>query len=165
VWPAVLLSATLGLTTAHADSTVYKWVDESGAVHYTDRPPPPGGKLLGVENNMVSHNGAGLVDGNTTAAPQSSPQNTAPRSAAPAATRPVPAKTASPELKRQVEEDVAAAQADACQVAKERYDRYIHSRRLYREGMDKTQTFLSDAEIDAARLNARAEMEEACTPR
>ena len=28
-----------------AAADIYKWVDEKGGVHYSDRPPPPGGKI------------------------------------------------------------------------------------------------------------------------
>jgi len=157
---AVLLLCA-GLT-AHADVSVYKWSDKDGAIHYTDKPPPSDGKLLAVETRMSSHNGVGLMDSSSASAPPATTQNTPARTTQP---RPAGARAPSAEIKRQVEEDVQAAQADNCQIAKERYDRYIHSRRIYREGMDKTQTFLSDAEIEAARVNAKAEVEEACTAR
>jgi hypothetical protein len=156
---ALLLCASL---TAHAEGSVYKWSDKDGAIHYTDKPPPSDGKLLAVETNMSGHNGVGLMDSSSASAPPVSMQSAPARTNQP---RPAGAKAPSAEIKRQVEEDVQAAQADNCQIAKERYDRYIHSRHIYREGMDKTQTFLSDAEIDAARVNAKAEVEEACASR
>ena len=39
-WPAILLFAVV--SAAHAE--VYRWVDENGTVHYTDKPPSPEAK-------------------------------------------------------------------------------------------------------------------------
>jgi len=44
----LMLSAAVGA--AHADQ-LYRWVDESGRVHYSDQPPPP--KIRAVERKQV----------------------------------------------------------------------------------------------------------------
>ena len=38
---ALIIIMLAGLATAAAADTVYKWVDGSGQVHYTDLPPAP----------------------------------------------------------------------------------------------------------------------------
>lgn len=38
---ALLIVACMAGGAAHAQSTVYRWVDKDGKVHFTDAPPPP----------------------------------------------------------------------------------------------------------------------------
>ena len=53
--------------------------------------------------------------------------------------------------------------AKRCQEARTRYDKYMNSRRLYEPGAtENDRHYLSDAEIDAARANAKQVMDEFC---
>jgi len=61
-----------------------------------------------------------------------------------------------------VAEDIATARADQCKQARDTYQRYIQSRRLIRKGPDGEQIYLSDAEMDSERLNAKKAADEAC---
>jgi len=57
----------------------------------------------------------------------------------------------------------AEDRAKRCQDARARYDKYMNSRRLYEQGeTDSDRRYLSDAEIDAARANAKKTMDEFC---
>ena len=40
----VLVAFSLFVFALAAEAQLYRWTDESGAVHYTDTPPPPGAK-------------------------------------------------------------------------------------------------------------------------
>jgi hypothetical protein len=142
--------AGASIAAAADDVAVYKWLDVEGRIHYSDRPPPPEGKLISVETTSYARAHIGLVE----------------RAAAPPAPQPSTAKpapgAASPELKRAVAEDIATARADQCKQARDTYQRYIQSRRLIRKGPDGEQIYLSDAEMDSERLNAKKAADEAC---
>jgi len=153
---AVLL--LLGVA-VHAD--VYKWIDAEGHVHFTDRPPPTDGRLvsIGQTARTVTLNGAeatpeatkpGPADLSAAATPKPTPL-------------PPPTDSASlARLKASVAADVAARDAIACQTARERYQQYVSARRLYRTGEQSDRQYLSDAEMEAARIQARHDVEELC---
>ena len=63
-----------------------------------------------------------------------------------------------------VDKDVAAKRADDCKQAKEKYQQVIEAHRIYKLGKDGEREYLSDAELDQARLNARQQMERSCGP-
>jgi hypothetical protein len=140
--------------TAAADVAVYKWLDPQGFVHYSDRPPPPEGKLLSVETTAFARSHVG-----TTERPSAPP---APAPAGAAKQPPAGTTGVSPQVKRAVAEDVANARVEQCKQARDKYQRYVQSRRLIREGPDKERVYLSDAEIETERLNAKREADEAC---
>jgi hypothetical protein len=140
---------------ASADEVaVYKWIDVEGRIHYSDRPPPPDGKLISVETTAYARAHLGLIE-----RPSAPPPGPAPNAAKQPAAGP---GANSPELKRAVEEDVATARAEQCKQAKDTYQRYIQSRRLIRKGPDGEQIYLSDAEMDTERVNAKRAADEAC---
>lgn len=159
---AVLVLGSLALPAAAA---VYKWVDTQGRIHYSDLPPPPDGKLLSVDT------------ANTTSAARAAHNDRAPepvsRSAAsgttpPAATGPLSGPGSNPDavarLKQAVDADVSDAHADDCKKAQERYQNYVHSRRLYKEGPDKERVYLTDQELETERLQAKHDVDEVCGP-
>ena len=155
VLPLAVLAAAvvLGAFSTQAAATVYKWSDAQGRIHYTDRPPPPDGKLLSIDTSIREHSSSAGYS-----APAPRMLAAAPPPGAPAARNPA----ADPQLKQAVAADVAAAQVEQCKAAQDRYARYLRSRHLFREGPNKEQIFLSDSEIDTERLNAKREVDEAC---
>ena len=150
---AVLVAATsLWLASPAAASAVYKWVDPQGHVHYSDRPPPPEGKLLSIEDAPHSRPLTDRVANSP--GPVKLPQPAA-------AARPQNA-AAQAQLKDTVATDVASTREQQCKEAHTRYDNYVRSRRLFKEGPDKERVYLSDAEIEATRVNAKREVDEFC---
>ncbi len=145
---AVVLLGSLALPAAAA---VYKWVDPQGRIHYSDRPPPPDGKLLSIDTS-----------------PQHSTHtaDTSPRAAAPPPTGPISGPGASPEavarLKEAVDNDVSTVRADQCKQAQEKYQKDVRSRRLYKEGPNKERIYLSDEELETERLQAKHDVDEFC---
>lgn len=137
---------------AQADGTVYKWTDAQGRVHYSDRPPADADAKAVPINTGYNHAAAHAQ----AASPHTDPQARAPGNA-PAN---VPATTA----EKKVAADLAAAHADDCKKAKATYDNYIRVRHLYKQddAGNGEKVFLSDAQIEQARVDALREMTDAC---
>ncbi|GEM_PF-1399671 len=148
---AALLALGLMVTvTAVAD--VYKWTDADGVTHYTDRPPPPTGHLVSV--TPTGSPATARAAAPTVAAAPAEPSTAIP-------TPPPDPETLS-RLKRAVATDLATRDEKACQEAETRYRAVIGARHLYRDGPEGERTFLSDAQADAARVDARRDVEELC---
>ncbi|MDH3507231.1 MAG: DUF4124 domain-containing protein [Gammaproteobacteria bacterium] len=133
---AVLAASTL------YGAEVYRYVDENGNVGYSDRP--------------VGQNPEPIVVTTYTPIVPSAPTPT------PAAAQPDP-ETADETVRREpTPEERAQDRAANCTIARERFQRYAISRRLFRELPDGEREYLSDAEIDEARAGAAADVEEWC---
>lgn len=135
---AVLLG-TVG--TARAD-TVYEWTDAHGQVHYTDQ-WVPGAKVVRTDTIHRS------ADSSATQGIQNE------------------SNAASHDLKQQqeaqsVQQDEAKARAARCTQDKEQYQKMIESRRIFTTDKSGNRTYLSDADADAARLQAKQAMDADC---
>ncbi len=152
--------AALLLAGVAAYADVYKWIDAEGRVHFTDRPPPSDGRLVSIGQT------ARTVTQSSAEAPEApTPVAAGPSAAAPPKPAPLPAPTdaaALARLKTSVAADIAARDALACQTARERYQQYVSARRLYLSGEQNDRQYLSDAEMEAARIQARHDVEELC---
>lgn len=139
-----------GLATVAAAESVYKWVDSSGQMHYTDRPPTESGaKLLGVfEREQMLAAGEETGGGDT----QSNTYDAGP------ALEEAQGNQAAAAVQR----DLDQARSEQCKQAQERYKTYIESRRLYRETADGKREYLTDAELAAARIEARKAVDDLC---
>jgi hypothetical protein len=151
---AVVMLGSLALPAAAA---VYKWVDPQGRIHYSDRPPPPEGKLLSVDTSL-QHSHADRAPETSRPAPPAPAGASVPSPA----TGPAATPEAAARLKQTVDSDVAAAQAEQCKQAQERYQNYVHSRRVYKEGPNKERIYLSDQELETERLQAKHDVDELC---
>jgi len=138
-----------GFATVAAAETVYKWVDTSGQMHYTDRPPTESGaRLIGVferEQILAGDDDSGAADAATYDAGPALRESQGNQQAAAAVRR-----------------DVEQTRSEQCKQAQARYKTYIESRRLYRETADGKREYLTDAELAAARVEARKEVDELC---
>lgn len=125
--------------------TIYEWT-LNGQKYASDRPPPPGAKLIRVQ--------------------QDRPQQTTRAATPPAngatngATAALPAGDAA--AARQVQQDLAKMQGDRCAETRERYNTYLQAQRLFKPGPNNERQYLTDAELSAARVNAKREMDAAC---
>ena len=61
-----------------------------------------------------------------------------------------------------MQDDKARVRDAQCKFAKERYMRSIQSRRVYKEGKDGEREYMSDADADAYRAEARKDVQAAC---
>lgn len=129
---------------AHAD--VYRWVDEKGEPHYSDR-WVPGSELIKSDKPH--------------------PQTPTPSSSTPtssATQHPVAPSAADRANAEAVKQDVAKVTASQCKQAKDRYQQAIDARRIYKPPQpgDTDRVYMSDAETDAYRAQARSDVTVAC---
>jgi Domain of unknown function (DUF4124) len=125
---------------------VYRWKDASGTWHYSDQPQPGAERVRTVKR----------PPGANTSAPAARSTATA---AAPPRSFPV-----SNEVANQVRQEAASAKADQCKKAEEIYQKTVQARKIYRTDEKGNRTFMNDAELDAARLEARSNRDLACGP-
>jgi Domain of unknown function (DUF4124) len=135
---------------AHAD--VYRWVDDKGEPHYSDR-WVPGSELI-----KTSRPHPLVTEGASSTGAQD--QNKAVNNAAQSATDKLAKKANSDAVKQ----DVAKTRAAQCKAAKQRYQEAIDARRLYKPPKpgDTDRVYMSDAETDAYRAQVRSEVTDAC---
>jgi hypothetical protein len=148
---SVALLLTAGgalLAPAAVASTIYEWT-LNGQKFASDRPPPPGAKLIRVQQD---HNSG------TAAKPAPQPAAAAANSAA-AVNAANDAATA-----RQVQQDLNKTQSDLCNDARERYQSYLTAQRLFKPGPNQERQYLTDAELTSVRVNAKRDMDTACKP-
>jgi hypothetical protein len=144
--PALTL-AVLAVASAQAD--VYKFVDEKGRVQYTDKPQTLPAERLNVRSQKTDP-----------AVVQARAEDERQRMEASSRTREAGARQAADQ--REAAELTAKDRAERCTKARERYDNYMMSQRLYEALPDGERRYLSDAELDAARANAKTAMDELC---
>ena len=152
--------AMAGIGAIAGAETVYKWVDGSGQVHYTDLPPRQGdAKILGVyqeESGDVDDESAGddyTQEGDETGGAPDAASET-PRT---------PEPPVSQAAMNEAAADAAKAKVEQCKAAQDRYQRYIDSRRLFRETPDGKRVYLTDKELTEARARAKQAVTDYCS--
>lgn len=143
---AATLLVGLGANVA-AQADVYRWVDPEGRVHYSDRWMP------GWERIAVDARGGQSSGARTVASEQSRLAVSNDR---------IAAQQAQQAATQAVQQDVAEARDQQCKEARERYEKSIQARRIFRTGANGEREYLTEAEADEWRLQARAEMQQAC---
>jgi hypothetical protein len=148
-----------GLAVIATADTVYKWSDSRGQIHYTDLPPSqPGAKILGV-----SYRDSGALDEEQSGGDEGDSGNSGDESA----TQPSGDDSSEPAVDREamaaVQADVSNAKAKQCKEAKERYQRYVESRRLFRQTADGKREYLTDQQLNDARIKAKQAVDESCS--
>ncbi len=118
---------------------IYKWTDEDGNVHYGDRPTSE----VSEESLAVSSGLAG-------------PSKDGARYEAKAAAI-EPGQPAPEELRVQ-----ALEQEEKCATSKARLQKFLTSRRLYRQGENGERVYLDEDETLAARERVQNQVEEYC---
>ncbi len=149
-----------GVAAVAGAETVYKWVDSSGQVHYTDLPPrQAGARILGVYQQE-----AGTIDeGDSGESDDYSDQDDAGESPDSDSESPsTPEPPVSQEAIAAAEADAAKARVEQCKAAQDRYQRYIDSRRLFRETPDGKRVYLTDKELTEARARAKQAVDDYC---
>jgi hypothetical protein len=141
--------------------TVYKWVDGAGQVHYTDLPPRQGdAKILGVYQQESGNVEGDETDGYDEDGGESGDDaGSAPQASE---TPRTPEPPVSEEAMAAAEADALKAKVEQCKAAQDRYQRYIDSRRLFREKPDGTREYLTDKELTEARARAKQAVDDYC---
>lgn len=137
---AALLLATTALTTG-ARADIWKLVDADGHVQYSDR-WTPGAVLIKGERPTPSSASDSASD--TKATDQQ-----------------ITAQLNREQAQRQVQRDEAAAHAEQCKQATDHYNQLIQARRIYTQSNGDRQ-YLSDAQADQERVQAKEDMDSAC---
>jgi len=148
---ATALALTLAMTFAGTvfASEIYKWVDEDGSVHYGDRPTGAASE----EHLSIS----------------SRPTNPAVVQAR-VVTR-LSAQTAKAEAEANApkgpsEEELRAEardRAEKCSTYRQRLEKFVQSRRLYREDESGERIYLDEEQTQAARERVQNQVEEYCS--
>jgi hypothetical protein len=137
---------------AHA-ADVFRWVDDHGGVHYSDQ-WVPGSEV--IKSSKPRPTGGS----DTASRTPDTPKFTA-----------APSAPAQQNAAQAVKQDLTKMREQQCKEAKDRYDKAIQARRIFKQGeSDKAKDtdrpddrqYLSDEEADAYRVKARQEMQELC---
>ena len=140
---ACLAIAALLVALAAPAAEVYRSVDPDGTVRYSDRPDRDNAETIVIATPRPSSTPR-TAQAAAEPAPEAAPQEAG-------ETQPEPTSR-----------ELAEERAANCAAARERNERYQMSRRLFRSAPDGEREYLSDAEIDAARAGAAADVEKWC---
>jgi Domain of unknown function (DUF4124) len=142
-----------GVTVANA-ADVFRWVDDHGGVHYSDQ---------WVPGSEVIKTGRPRPAGTSSDSPRSTSAMQKTGNAA--------EQKAQQTAEKAVKQDVAKVREQQCKEAKERYDKAILARRIYKPSAgDKSKDtdrpedreYLSDDEADAYRVKAKQDVQDLC---
>jgi hypothetical protein len=143
---SLIIGAGIGI--ARAD--VYRWVDEHGIAHYSDE-WVPGSEVI------KSSKASKLRQSNPDATQAAQQKKFA------AASDQISSQLAEKAAQDAVKKDIAKAREEQCKKARETYEQAIQARRIYKQkGKDGERDYMSDAEADAYRLQARNQVQETC---
>ena len=148
--PIVLTAFIAAGLCSVAQADVYRWVDDKGQPHYSDR-WVPGSELISSSRPHVA-----------TGASNSSASD--PSKAVTSANQSTDAKAAAQKNAAAAKADAAKVREQQCKEAKDRYQKAIDARRIYKEPKpgDTDRSYMSDAETDAYRAQARADVTDTC---
>jgi hypothetical protein len=157
----VLLAVLVaGLSTMAAADTVYKWVDGAGQIHYTDLPPRQSdAKILGIVHQ------AGVIDEEESGDDYDDEGDNDSGDGAtttPSGMASTPEPPVSQAAMQAARNDAEKAKVEQCKAAQDRYQRYIESRRLFREENGK-RVYLTDQELAEARARAKQAVDDYCS--
>lgn len=145
----VLLTLTGAVLAAPAVADVYKYTDDQGNVLYTDKPRTLPAERLNVQSQKTD---VVAVQARQDADQQRMQANASARDQT----------LAQRNEQQQAEQLTAKDKAEHCTKARERYDGYMNSQKLYQQQPNGERRYLSTEELDAARASAKATMDVMC---
>jgi hypothetical protein len=148
------LVALFSSSIAIAAGDVYRWKDASNQWHYSDQPH------AGAE--LVSNANRRPVASTAVARPVPRPLPAAP-TPPPSEPKddPIPVSDAAI---NEVRADAATAKAEQCKKAEASYLQAVQARRIFKTDDKGNRTYMDNAGIDAARVQARGVRDLACNP-
>ena len=148
--PVVLTALIASGLWSVAQADVYRWVDDKGQPHYSDR-WVPGSELISSSKPHAASAGSSsnAYDANKSIA---------------AANQSTDEKAAAQKNAEAARADAAKLREQQCKEAKDRYQKAIDARRIYKEAKpgETDRSFMSDSETDAYRAQARAAVTDSC---
>lgn len=143
----VVIFLSIVLVSIASASEIYKWTDDQGNIHYTDKPDHQPSERLFIASRPTDN-----------ASVQAQIQTRRDRQAAAAA-----AAAAAPKGPTLDEIQARARErAENCSKYEERLTRFSQSRHLYREDKNGERVYLGETETQAAREKVRQQVEENC---
>lgn len=146
-----LLAAGLAVAGAVSASDIYKWTDAEGNVHFGDRPSGASSEeRLAIGSRPTDPERVqSIVQARNDARAERSAAEAAAKSAEPTA-----------EERRAAE----AERKEKCNTYKERLQKFVTSRRLYRQDENGERVYLDEEETLAARARVQEQVLEYCNP-
>jgi hypothetical protein len=142
-----LAAVAVALSASALASDVYKYIDADGNVHYVDRPSgEPSEVRLAITSKPTDHS---VVQARVQARVDA---RNAAREAATAPEQQTPKEARAEREKRQQE----------CQSFRDRLERFVQSRRLYRENEQGERVYLDEEQTRAARDRVEQQIQEHC---
>ena len=145
---SVAATMTLAVSGAAVAGDIYKWVDAEGNVHYGDRPVAPQSERMDIDSRPTT---AASVEAQTAALAASNDRRAEARTAADEDA------AAAAELRAEAEQ-----RAERCAASRATMQRFVQSRRLYREDEGGERQYLDEAEMQAARQRVENDINEYC---
>ena len=142
-----LAASVLLAVQSHAD--VYKYKDDKGNVLYTDKPATLPAERLNVQSQKTD-----------VVAMQARQEADMKRLQEQDKARQQAANQQSDQ--QQAAQLSAKDKAEKCTQARERYDKYMNSQKLYQQDANGERRYLTSEELDAARASAKASMDVLC---
>ena len=146
----VLLLALIAAGTATA-AEIYKWTDEEGNVHFGDRPDGEEPEKVAIQSRSTD---PARVQASVQARAAATAKSAEEEAAAAAAQQgPTPE-----ELQAQADE-----KAEKCNTYRARLQKYVTSRRLFREDENGERVYLDESETQAAREKIENQVQKYCS--
>ena len=160
----ILMTLVLAALTAVAGAeTVYKWVDSTGQIHYTDLPPRQAdAKVLEVFEQAVGDLEDGTDEESEDGYDGGADDQGGDDSSQPSGSTTPPRSDVSDAMLAAARNDAEKAKVEQCKIAQDRYQTYIKSQRLFRE-QDGKRVYLTDKELDEARARAKQAVDDYCS--
>lgn len=142
-------AAAVAFAAGPVAADVYKFKDDHGNVLYTDKPATLPAERLNIQSQKTD-----------TVAVQTRAQDEMKRLQD--ADKVNDQAAGKNKDQQQATQLTATQKAEQCTKAKQRYDSYMNSQRLYEAQPDGQRRYLSDAELNAARASAKASLDVMC---
>jgi hypothetical protein len=144
---ATITLLTLALTGSALAGEIYKWTDAEGNVHYGDVPVSAQSERLSItsqptNNAKVQATTQARVDARALQRQEEANQ---------------PAGPTKEELRAEADE-----RATQCTAHRAQLQKFLTSRRIYREDEDGERVYMDEAEMQATRARAESQVEEYC---
>ena len=151
-----------GLTAVAGAETVYKWVDSTGQIHYTDLPPRQAdAKILEVFEQEIGDLDDGSEEGSDDNYDEGTDDPGDEQSSQPSGSTAPPPSEVSDAMLAAARSDAERVKVEQCKLVQDRYKSYLEARRLFRE-VDGKRVYLTDKELDEARARAKLAVDEYC---
>ena len=148
---ATAIALTLALSGSALASDIYKWVDAEGNVHYGDRPVGDQSERMAIQSRPTD--------------PAAVREQYQARLQARSERREADAEAAAEAAESENEKrNEAEERMQKCQASRATMERFVRSRRLYREDANGERVYLDEAEMLAARQRVENDVSKYCNP-